>query len=161
MTTRIDSNGPIPQVATLPTAARTTATPTRPFRQFVAASASAVIQGAQQAVSRLPGGPLLAAAVRSTPATPTVGSQTPEGGTSALGSAGAPLVSGSVSPGAGAIGQQSGAGVEGVLAQGVDQNMYFLELQERISQESRSYSALSNVLKARHETMKNAIGNIR
>jgi hypothetical protein len=52
-------------------------------------------------------------------------------------------------------------GIEGVVSQGVDQNMYFLELQERISQESRTYSALSNVLKARHETVKNAIGNIR
>jgi hypothetical protein len=47
------------------------------------------------------------------------------------------------------------------VSQGVDQNMYFLELQERISQESRTYSALSNVLKARHETVKNAFGNIR
>jgi len=30
-----------------------------------------------------------------------------------------------------------------------------------MSEESRSYSAISNVLKARHDTMKNAIGNIR
>ena len=37
----------------------------------------------------------------------------------------------------------------------------YLELQERISAESRAYSALSNVLKARHDTVKNAIGNIR
>lgn len=156
MTTRIDSNGPAPLVATLPTAARTTATPARPFRQFVAASAKAVIQGAEQAVSRLPGGPLLAAAVRSTPpSAPTLAGQSAEGTTSALGGS-----LNSADPLAGVAGQQSGS-VEGVLAQGMDQNMYFLELQERISQESRSYSALSNVLKARHETMKNAIGNIR
>ena len=40
-------------------------------------------------------------------------------------------------------------------------DMYYLQLQEQMSQESRSYSAVSNVLKARHDTMKNAIGNIR
>jgi hypothetical protein len=39
--------------------------------------------------------------------------------------------------------------------------MYYLKLQEQMSAESRSYSAISNVLKARHDTMKNAIGNIR
>jgi hypothetical protein len=48
-----------------------------------------------------------------------------------------------------------------VLAQNADQNLYYLQLQERISQESRNFTALSNVLKARHETVKNAITNIR
>ena len=48
-----------------------------------------------------------------------------------------------------------------VLSQDADQNLYYLKLQEQISAESRGYSAVSNVLKARHDTMKNAIGNIR
>ena len=39
--------------------------------------------------------------------------------------------------------------------------MQYLALQERINAESREYSAISNVLKARHDTIKNAIGNIR
>ena len=47
------------------------------------------------------------------------------------------------------------------LNQSANQNIYFIELQERISAESRNYSAISNVLKARHDTVKNAIGNIR
>jgi len=47
------------------------------------------------------------------------------------------------------------------MSQDADQNMYYLKLQEQMSAESRSYSAISNVLKARHDTMKNAIGNIR
>ena len=159
MTTRIDSNGPAPQVATLPSAPRTTSTPSRPFRQFVAASANVVIQGAEQAVTRLPGGALLAASVRPTGAVPSVASQIPEGASAAPGLAPAPIGGNGVL-GAPVAGQQTG-GVEGVIAQGADQNMYFLELQERISQESRTYSALSNVMKARHETLKNAIGNIR
>ncbi len=41
------------------------------------------------------------------------------------------------------------------------QQMQFINLQQRISDENRRYSTLSNVLKARHETAKNAIGNIR
>ncbi|HET9929907.1 MAG TPA: hypothetical protein VFQ35_04435 [Polyangiaceae bacterium] len=160
MTTRIDSNGPAPLVATLPSAARTTSTPSRPFRQFVAASANVVIQGAEQAVTRLPGGSLLAASVRPAGAPPSLASQLPEGASFAPGLAPSAIGGSSAPISAGVAGQQTG-GVEGVLAQGVDQNMYFLELQERISQESRTYSALSNVLKARHETLKNAIGNIR
>jgi hypothetical protein len=52
-------------------------------------------------------------------------------------------------------------GIEQMLSQNADQNMYFLELQERMSAESRTYSAMSNVLKTRHDTMKNAISNIR
>lgn len=154
MTTRITQNGPSTYVAALPTAARTTATPSRPFQQVISASASAVVQSAEQAATHLPGGPILAAAMRS----PLRGSavsaaSSPEGASSAL------------PGGQGVGGSLAGAGgtpaIENVLSQGVDQNMYFLELQERISQESRTYSALSNVLKARHETVKNAIGNIR
>jgi hypothetical protein len=40
-------------------------------------------------------------------------------------------------------------------------NLYFLQIQEAVNQENRTYSALSNVLKAEHDTVKNAIGNIR
>jgi hypothetical protein len=40
-------------------------------------------------------------------------------------------------------------------------NLYFLRVQEAMAAENRAYSACSNVLKARHDTVKNAIGNIR
>jgi hypothetical protein len=155
MTTRITSGGPPTYVAAVPTAARTTAPPSRPFQQLISSSASAIMQSAEQAATHLPGGPILAAAMRpSQRGTQVSPGQSPEGATSALG--GSPGLGGAAVPGS------TGApGIEGVLSQGVDQNMYFLELQERISQESRTYSALSNVLKARHETVKNAIGNIR
>ena len=42
-----------------------------------------------------------------------------------------------------------------------ENNLYYLQLQQQIQDENRTYSTLSNVLKARHETVKNAIGNIR
>lgn len=153
MTTRIEPTGPRANVRLGQTAARTTAQPSRPFQQIVRASASAIVATAEQAATRLPGGPILAAALRPVPgsaALQAAQSNAPEGPDSAL-----PAASGSVSP--------TGAtpNVEGVLAQNADQNLYYLQLQERISQESRTFTALSNVLKARHETVKNAITNIR
>jgi hypothetical protein len=120
------------------------------------AGARAILSGAEQVVTRLPGGPILAAALRPTAAdagpapTATAGSLSPEG------SAG----TGSSAGGVSAPGAENG-GVEAALDQSANQNLYFIEIQERISAESRSYSAISNVLKARHDTVKNAIGNIR
>ena len=36
-----------------------------------------------------------------------------------------------------------------------------LALQQRIGDEQRRYTTLSNVMKARHETQKNVLGNLR
>jgi hypothetical protein len=156
MTTRISSNGPSAGVVATNTAPRTTPAVTRPFSQVMGASANAVVAGAEAAVRSLPGGPLLAATIRPAGS----GSVAVDSANlSAEGSAGTAASLGSV---AGTASAGSGsAGVEATLASSADQNMYYLELQERISAESRAYSALSNVLKARHDTIKNAIGNIR
>jgi hypothetical protein len=155
MTTRITSNGPSGGVVATSTAPRTTPAVTRPFNQVMGASASAVVAGAEAAVRGLPGGPLLAAAMR------------PAGSTGAVLETGDLRAEGSPGTAAGLGGDPTGSagpassGVEATLASSADQNLYYLQLQERISAESRSYSALSNVLKARHDTIKNAIGNIR
>lgn len=155
MTTRITTGGPATGVASTATAARVTPAPARPFRQVMNAGASAVVGGAEAAVRHLPGGPVLAAAFRPAPgiapATPGAGGISGGGavaegptGTAQAGSAGA-----------------SGASVEDALAQSADQNLYFLQLQEQMAAENRAYTAVSNVLKARHDTVKNAISNIR
>ena len=149
MSTKIQSGGPASEVSQTHTAARVTAPPARPFKQVLDASAGAVVTGAEAAMSRLPGGPVLAAAVR--PGSGGVhvpAGATPEG---SGGTAGAP----------GGVGSAGEPSMEQVLAENADKNLYYLQLQERISAESREYSALSNVLKARHDTIKNAIGNIR
>ncbi len=39
--------------------------------------------------------------------------------------------------------------------------MAFLELQQQMQSENQRFTTLSNVLKARHETAKNSINNIR
>jgi hypothetical protein len=126
------------------------------------AGSAAIVSGAEAAVTHLPGGGIIAAAMR-----PAIGS----GGTfstamslnSAVGSTGT-AVSGTAAGGVGGVSGTAPGGdpsMQQMLSQDADQNMYYLQLQEQMSAESRSYSAISNVLKARHDTMKNAIGNIR
>ena len=158
MTTRIGSGGPTTGVSASASAARVTAAPAQPFKAMMNAGASAILSGAEQAVTRLPGGPILAAALRpgaaeAGPAQTGVGSAgslAPEGGSGTAGVAGG-------SPGAAG----EGSSIEAALSQSANQNLYYIEIQERISAESRSYSAISNVMKARHDTVKNAIGNLR
>jgi hypothetical protein len=153
MTTRIEYGGPSTGVSSTPTAPRVTPAPERPFKNVMAAGARAVVRGAEAAVQKLPGGPILAAAFR--PSHPSPGateglagaSVTPEGSGGSAGPAGAST--------SGAVGSDD------ILAGQADLNMQYLALQEQINAESREYTAISNVLKARHDTVKNAIGNIR
>jgi hypothetical protein len=158
MSTRVGSGGPATGVIQTATASRVTPAPARPFKQVMDASADAVVSGAQSAVRRLPGGPILAAAFRPGPG---------GGGGGALGTGHATAVpnvspEGSAGTAGGGLGEAgAGSGVEDALARSADMNMYYLELQERISAESRAFTTLSNVLKTRHDTVKNAIGNIR
>lgn len=152
MTTSIDKSGPTPLVTASPTAFRTTATPHRPFQAVMSAGAQAVLSGAEAAVTELPGGPILAASFRST-TPPTL---TPTGTGTALAPGGSLAPNGAPTDVGGAEPR-----VETLLSQTANQNLYFLQLQEALAAENRQYSALSNVLRARHETVKNAIGNIR
>lgn len=154
MTTRIDSGGPQPLVAAGPIASRTTDQPTQPFQAVLQAGASAVVTSAEAAVRRLPGGPILAAAFRPT------GGSVPEapGGSVPLARTpeGLPIAGGGAP-----TGTPGSPAVETMLDDNTDKNLYYIVLQERISAENRQYTAYSNVLRARHETMKNAIGNFR
>jgi hypothetical protein len=43
----------------------------------------------------------------------------------------------------------------------VQWNLQFLGLQERVREESRRFQTISNVMKSRHDTAKNSVGNIR
>lgn len=184
MTTRVGVGGPGTGVFATATAPRVTPEPARPFQQVMNVSSTAIINGAQAAVTHLPGGGILAAAMR--PGVPggsygsyggaSIGSASAYAGGGVL--AGAPGVgvgatggsvraegsSGTAVSGPGGVGTSTSGGapnLEQVMSQDADQNLYYLKLQEQMSAESRGYSAISNVLKARHDTMKNAIGNIR
>lgn len=54
-----------------------------------------------------------------------------------------------------------GSEFNGELAGMFQEQRNLLKLQTAMQQESQKYQAVSNVLKSRHETAKNAIGNIR
>jgi hypothetical protein len=51
--------------------------------------------------------------------------------------------------------------LENSLAKQAEDNLYYLGLQQRIQDENRHYTTVSNVLKAQHDTVKNSIGNLR
>jgi hypothetical protein len=131
---------------------------------MVTRGAGAILRGAEAAISSLPGAPIVAAAVRPSPA----GAGASLGPNGALGLGAPRLTAGGTAEGPSLGGATGGAGpggesssVEGALAQSQEFNLYYLQLQEQLSAENRAFSAMSNVLKTRHDTVKNAIGNIR
>ena len=165
MDTRIDPGGSRADVIATDTATRVTPPSGVPFREMVQRGAGAILRGAEAAISSLPGAPIVAAAVR-----PQAGSTGISLGANGATGLGAPRLAptagtaegpafGSATAGRGPGGE--GPSVEGSLAQSQEFNLYYLQLQEQLSAENRAFSAMSNVLKTRHDTVKNAIGNIR
>ncbi|HEX7604610.1 MAG TPA: hypothetical protein VF316_23490 [Polyangiaceae bacterium] len=157
-----------PDVVAITSAPRPTPTPVRVnFADVLAKGAKGLVAGAEAALNAIPGGPLVAVALRGATggATAThplsaglggglgggVGTARPEG----------PGATSGGTPGtAGTTGTADG-GVESSLQQAQEMNMYYLQIQEQVNAQNRTFSTLSNVLKAEHDTVKTAIGNIR
>jgi hypothetical protein len=109
----------------------------RAFREALRDGAGVLLDGVERAAGSLPGGGVVSAV------------------TSALGDgAGGSAAGGAGSPGA-------AGGMDDLLSRSALQQMELLALQQRMQDENQRFSALSNVLKAEHETAKTAIGNIR
>jgi hypothetical protein len=178
MDTRIAPGGTRLDVIATDSATRVTPPSGVPFQDILASGAGALLRGAQAAVTALPGAPIVAAAIRpggsASPVSTASAISSPSMGLGLTGtSAGispvnapgisTPAIQGTAeSPtGTAASGSTETSSVEGALAQSQQFNLYYLQLQEQLSAENRAYSAMSNVLKARHDTVKNAIGNIR
>jgi hypothetical protein len=109
-----------------------------------------VLQGAAAAAGV--GAPLLMSAVR-----------VPAAAVAGAGAAAGAAASGT---GSAALAGASGEGdlmsqVKELQQQSRDMNLEMLALQEQTQQENRRFTTVSNVLKARHDTAKAAIGNIR
>ncbi len=114
------------------TAQRTTPPPaSRQFRDAVESGAVALMQRVEGVGAFLPAGSMIAAAVRGAPNALAEGAE----------SAGEPA--------------------SGPLLEAGGESMRYLELQRAISDENLRFTTLSNVLKARHETAKTAVNNIR
>jgi len=134
--------------------ARTRTTPkveTRTFGSVMRSGAGIVLRGVEVGATVL-GGPILGAAVRGVSAGVGVG---------AAGVGAGPL-GGGVGGVGGDGGEQSTIDqMRAMQEQSQAFNMQYLSLQEEVQQENRRFTTVSNVLKAKHETAKSAIGNIR
>ena len=183
---KIDSNLNMPRMSTNVTTARVT--PDTSFaarvQNGVGTAANMVAGGVGVVANMVPGGSVVSAAVSSlTTFSNTSGSGSAPYYGAALGSGASPmnttlnagggsaLVSGSTSIGAsgGNRGQVSlpggGSGVGGEF-NGEMQGMFaeqkkLLGLQVAMQRENQVFSTISNVLKTRHDSAKNSIGNIR
>jgi len=168
-----------PDVAVATTAPRVTPAPARgAFKQVLTQS---LVRSAETAMRVLPGAPLMAVAIRGGAGPGAlgipmsgVGSPVRGGGASpegpvALGATGrgaaagvlSPTGVGASAPGGGVAPGAEGGNLEASLQQSQEMNLYYLQIQEAVNAQNRSFTALSNVLKAEHDTVKTAIGNIR
>ena len=158
MESSISSTPPVrPDVVSVETTARPTA-PKVPFSEVLAGGARALVGGAQSVVQSLPGSPLMALAVRpgATSLLPSSMSTTAEGPGGAIAGA----MAGTSSIAAGSTGGAGQDGISQTLAQDQEMNLYYLQVQEQVNAQNRTYSALSNVIEVEHNTAKTAIGNI-
>ena len=156
METRSLSARPDVHVAT--TAPRVTPAAPRAGR-FAEVLGRSVVRSAETAMHTLPGGPLMAVAVRG-----GAGASMPLMRNGMVGPEGP--VAGATTHAMSPTGVPGGApneasSIESSLQQSQDMNLYFLQIQEAVNAQNRSFTALSNVLKAQHDTVKTAIGNIR
>ena len=162
MDTRIAAGISRMDVVSTDSATRVTPPSGVPFKDMVTRGAGVILRGAEAAVSSLPGAPIVAAAVRPGGGSGPVSAT---GGAAGLGASRTTAIGSGTAEGPTGAAGTGGAGeapsVENALAQSQEFNLYYLQLQEQLAAENRSYSAMSNVLKARHDTIKNAIGNIR
>ncbi len=135
------------------------------------ALASGVVGAVELAAPAVPFGTVLAGAVRGGLQGGPGPSSGPTGGErlSRLGPGGAPLGSGG--PGGVPLtgGSPSGGGgspgdlleATRVMQQEAQaMNLQYLQLQERMQQENREFTALSNVMRVKHDTARTAIGNV-
>ena len=126
------------------------------------ALASGVVGAVELAAPAVPFGTVLAGAVRAG----LQGGATPSGGT--LGGVGGARFSAASAPGTTTSTATGGAGSQGDLLEATRalqqeaqaMNLQYLQLQERMQQESREFTTLSNVMRVKHDTSRAAIGNI-
>ncbi len=176
-------NAARPDIMIAPTAARPTPKPPRvSFGEVLAAGAGVAMQGATTVLSALPGSPMSAPGMRQVGGASTLqtggGSLSAEGpgmtstntglSTTGMGiGTGTGTSTGGVSLGGVTVGGSSDASggdstssINASLQQSAQLNLYYLQLQQQEDAQNRQFTAESNIEKTRHDTAKNAIGNV-
>ncbi len=158
------------------TRARQTEKPPAPFRDVLAGGVSLLMSGAEVATHVI-AGPVMAAAVHDARTGALSSISGSVGGVAGVGSVGLPGSFGSPGVGApfetagigpaglppvGAGGGASGApNVQSMMQDGQTSNMQMLALQQQIQEESQRFTTISNVMRAKYDTAKAAVSNIR
>jgi hypothetical protein len=135
------------------TRARQTERPAAPFRSVLAGGVSLLMSGAEVA-THVVGGPILAAAVHDARAGAAQALAGPGAGSAAAGAPTSALAS--ATPG-----NPGPTNVESMMQQGEMSNWQLLALQQQVQQENQRFTTVSNVMRAKHDTAKAAVSNIR
>jgi hypothetical protein len=146
---------------------RQTERPPAPFRDVLAGGVSLLMSGAEVA-THIVAGPVMAAAVHDA-RIGAVGSISGPGGMSGGLPGGGPggiaagLRAGSIGgpAAAGGPGQSDLTNVQSMMQDGQSSNMQMLALQQQIQEESQRFTTVSNVMRAKYDTAKAAVSNIR
>jgi hypothetical protein len=140
------------------TRARQTERPVAPFRDVLAGGVSLLMSGAEVA-THVMAGPVMAAAVHDA----RVGAVGAISGAAAVpGSAGAaPTGAAGVAAAVAVPGSSDMTNVQSMLQDGQSSNMQMLALQQQIQEESQRFTTVSNVMRAKYDTAKAAVSNIR
>jgi hypothetical protein len=135
---------------------RQTERPAQPFRTILSGGVSMLMTGAEVA-THVVAGPVLAAAVHDA----RVGATTAIAGSTGAPPAGGLGATAALPAAAGAATDPTMAGVDAMMQQGQLSNLQLLTLQQQIQQENQQFTTVSNVLRAKHDTAKAAVSNIR
>ncbi len=129
------------------TRTRQTEKPAAPFRDVLSGGVSLLMSGAELA-THVVAGPVMAAAVHDA----RLGATTAiTGGAMTTGAAGL----------AAPAGGTDASSVQGMVQDGQASNMQLLALQQQIQDESQRFTTVSNVMRAKYDTAKSALSNIR
>ncbi len=137
-------------------------------------TATAVMDAGQLAAPFIPGGAVLSAAItgvgslKASAAGQTAGSATGSNATGLMGTTGMTANINSAAAGGGSnVAGVPGAGGDmmGQMRQmqelNMSFNMQYLGLQQKMQADNRQFTTLSNIMKTKHDTAKNAINNVR
>jgi hypothetical protein len=127
---------------------RQTARPAPRFRDLLAGGVNLLMSGAEVA-THVVAAPVLAATVHDARASAVAALAGRSGAVVAAGTAGVPAAA------------SEPAALSNMMQEGQLSNTQLLVLQQQIQQENQQFSTLSNVLRAKHDTAKAAVSNIR
>jgi hypothetical protein len=133
-----------------------------PFRELVAGGVAVLMSGAAAATSVMGAAPLAAAArsVARSALDPFAGASAAR--VTGLGAKGDGSPPSAATPGGEAASDASDlATMQAMQRESQAFNMQLLALQDQVQQDSQRFSTLSNVLRAKHDTAKAAVSNIR